>query len=333
MHKLRVVTFSAGPFIPATESPFKNRLLHWVNTIIKFVAQGYTMESRKEPPDEEALRRQIRQLEETLRDLKKSHRALEAEVRQKAAELERSQEGLKKLSRIKSDFTSTVSHELRAPLCVIKEGISLMLSGIGGPITEDQRETLTITNNHLDRLVRLINNVLDFSKMESGQIRVFFEKTMLNNLVQEIHDLMKPAAAKKQLDFALNLPAENVEIICDADKIKQILINMVDNAIKFTEAKGQISLGLGLDQQKGNVCIKIEDTGVGIPQQDQKKIFEMFEQSSEQTALRAGGAGVGLAICKKYMELHSGEIRVESIVGQGSKFILFFPNNLESLRV
>lgn len=179
---------------------------------------------------------QVRRLNE---DLRKYAQKLEGRVQERTLELERANEQLKQLSDLKSHFTSTVSHELRSPLCVIQEGVNIILNGCAGPVTEDQRETLVITNRNIERLIRLVNNVLDLSQIESGQIATLFESNNLKDLVSEIYNLMKVAAGRKNLQFTLTLPEGDLVAVCDADKIRQVLINLVDNAIKFTGDGGR----------------------------------------------------------------------------------------------
>lgn len=234
---------------------------------------------------------------------------------------------LTRLNHIRSEFTSLVSHELRTPLAVIKESINMVLDGIDGPITNGQTDTLTMARSNVDRLARLIQNVLDFTKMEAGKLQMYFECVNMNHLVQEVYDFMKIATEKNKICFEIFLPEDEIRCVCDPDKIKQVLINLLDNAIKFTHEGGHIKIRLSLLGDE--VAIDIEDNGVGIRKQDQIKIFEMFEQSGVGKMKKSGGVGVGLAVCKKFMELHQGKITLVSLYGKGSKFFLTFPANLK----
>lgn len=230
------------------------------------------------------------------------------------------------LNQLRSEFTSMVSHELRTPLTAIKEGIDIILEEIDGPITVRQKTTLSITKNNVDRLARLINDVLDFNKISSGRMQLYFEKVDLNQLVTEIYHFMNMAAKKQTLDFSVTLPEETIWALCDPDKIRQILINLIDNAIKYTDTPGQIFLTLV--QLGHEIIVTVKDTGVGIKLSDQEKIFEMYGQSSDNgIRKKTGGTGVGLAICKKFIELHSGTITVTSKVGQGSAFTIQWPTH------
>lgn len=234
-------------------------------------------------------------------------------------------EDLTRLNKIRSEFISIVSHELRTPLTAIKEGISIVLDGIDGPINEAQKETLEITKNSVDRLTRLINNVLNFSKIEAGHLEISCEKTNVNQLVAETCSLMKLAIRNKDIIFNCHLTKETIIAYCDADKIRQVVINLIDNAIKFTDHHGEINLNLQKIDHR--VMIQVQDTGIGIKEEDQKKIFDMFRQSPNKEMLNNGGFGVGLAVCKKIMEQHGGSINLQSTFGKGSTFTITFPLN------
>jgi signal transduction histidine kinase len=258
--------------------------------------------------------------------LRKTQEELESRVEERTRELSLANEELKRVNRVKSDFTSMVSHELRTPLTAIKEGIENVLDGIDGPVTQDQRETLGISKSNVDRLARLIQNVLDFSKLESGKMEMFFEKSNMNQLITEVSDLMSPVVQKKGIQLILELPKTAYEVVCDADKIKQLLINLIDNAIKFTAPEGKIWVRLGQSGQ--NTRIEVQDTGIGIAKNDLTKIFDMFAQV-HSGAHKGGGVGVGLAICKLISAQHGGEIKVESEPDKGTQFTLTFPNNIK----
>jgi PAS domain S-box-containing protein len=251
------------------------------------------------------------------------------ESRRAEQNLKRMNEELVRLNQIKSEFTSMVSHELRTPLSSIKESIDIVLDGIDGPVTMGQRETLEIAKRNVDRLARLIGNVLDFSRLESGKMEMIFVKISLIELLNEVYNFMKPAVQKKDLEFSLELPSEAVTAVCDADKIKQIVINLVDNAVKFTPPHERIVIRLTEEGEKAR--IDVEDTGIGIKKEDQKRIFEMFAQAEDRRGGKIRGTGIGLALCKKIIEQHGGEIRVESELGKGSRFSIIFWKNIDSL--
>ena len=222
------------------------------------------------------------------------------------------------------DFVSMISHELRTPLSSIKEGLSLVLDGIDGPLTPAQHQTLTIVKDNVDRLARLINSALDFSRLQSGKVPFAFGKTDLKKLLTHIHDFMKLAADKKSLRLKLDLPKKPVIVQCDEDKLKQILINVVDNAIKFTHDGGRIRLHLG-ETSSHQPLIEVEDTGMGIPKKEQSKIFRTFAQVYRKGMCKIPGSGLGLAISKQIIEKHKGKIAVASRPNKGSKFSIILP--------
>lgn len=231
------------------------------------------------------------------------------------------------LNQVKSEFTSMVSHELRTPLTTIREGIALILDGIDGPVTKEQKETLRITNDNVNRLAKLINSVLDFSRIESGKLDLYLEKIDLKQLIITSCELMKMVAKKKDITVLCQLPVNPLIAVCDSDKIKQVIINLIDNAIKFTDKKGEIKIQLS--QNDGDAIISVEDTGIGIQEEDQERIFEMYVQSSlSRERAKTGGVGAGLAICKKLIEQHRGKIQVMSTYGKGSTFTVTFPSAL-----
>ncbi|MBI4410902.1 MAG: MASE1 domain-containing protein [Deltaproteobacteria bacterium] len=244
-------------------------------------------------------------------------------IRKKTEEdLKKINEELQRLNENRALFTSIVSHELRTPLQSIKEGIDIVLDGIDGPVTSRQKETLGISKSNVDRLARLIDNVLDYSKLEAGKMKMEFEKTDLNRLVEEVYRLMKLEVGRKGLDFFIELPAGPVFAVVDDDKIRQVLINLVHNAVKFTD-KGKISVRLG--QIRHAVSLEVEDTGSGIRREDQATIFDMYDQGPDAQAFKIGGSGIGLTVCKLIVDQHGGQIRLESSPGKGSKFTITLP--------
>lgn len=230
---------------------------------------------------------------------------------------------LQRLHQIKSQFTSVVTHELRTPLAAIKEGIDITLDELDGPLSQGNRENLNIATTNVDRLARLISNVLDFSRIEAGVLELYKDAHDLKRIVADSFRIMKFIAQKKGLRFDLDIPATAVSALCDADKIKQVIINLLDNAIKFTPPDGTVLVRLESDAAA--VRIHVQDDGPGIEPRDQEKIFQMYWQSLSEPRVSARGAGVGLAVCRKIMDLHGGKIFVKSTPGQGSHFTVGLP--------
>ena len=268
-------------------------------------------------------------IETTQNELQQGKDELDLRVQERTQQLKQSEERLKKANeelkyanQMKSAFISMVSHELRTPLSAMKSGIDIMLEEIEGPINHSQRETLTIAKRNIDRLARLISNVLDYSRLEAGKMEMFYEKTNLNEVCEEICHSVEPEIIQKNLRLIRNFPATPLIVNCDADKIKQVLLNLLNNAIKFTD-HGTISASMA--QENDMVKLEIEDTGVGIPTKDHEKIFEMFGQSLSRGIWKTGGSGVGLAVTRLIVQEHKGKIALRSEPGKGSVFTVWIP--------
>ncbi len=238
-------------------------------------------------------------------------------------ELRKANEELERVNKAKTDFTSIVSHELRTPLGTTKQAIEIMLEGIDGQVNEKQSERLSTAKRNVDRLIRLTNNVLDFARMETGRMEMLFEQTDVNQLMSEVQQLMKPAAEARKLKVLLELPQQVQIIKCDSDRIKQIVINLIDNAIKFTGEGGSVTLRLA--GENGGIRIEVEDTGRGIKQEDLPKLFEPFRQIRTKGTRPVQGSGLGLFICKQIVELHGGEIEVASEYEEWTRFSIHLP--------
>lgn len=245
-------------------------------------------------------------------------------------ELKKANRELSSLSQLKSNFNSMISHELRTPLSSIREGVGIILDEIDGELNDQQKKILQIVKSNTDRLSRLVLNVLDYTMMESGKMKMFFSSVNLNELIIEVCKWMETIALRKGIKISTHLPMENVFSVCDPEKMKLVLINLIDNAVKYTKAENEVRVELFSDSE--SVRIEIEDFGIGIQQEDQKKIFSIFEQASSDEVLNKGGFGIGLAICKYILEQHQGRIHVTSEFGNGSRFKIVFPQNLQPIK-
>ena len=236
-------------------------------------------------------------------------------------ELKKAEKELREAMAIKSKFTSMVSHELRTPLAAIKTGIALVLDGMAGQINKDQEEFLAIVRRNVDRLGRLINDVLDFQKLDSGRMEFKMEANDINGVIKETHETMKSLATGKGLK--LNLKLNRMPWVkFDKDRIQQVLGNLVNNAIKFTD-KGEVTIATR--KEGGNIQVRVIDTGIGIEKEDVGRIFHSFEQVKRTKGRKIIGTGLGLAICKEIIERHKGRIWVESKIGKGSTFHFTLP--------
>jgi Na+/proline symporter/nitrogen-specific signal transduction histidine kinase len=245
------------------------------------------------------------------------------ELEKATAELKAANRRLKELDRLKDDFISTVSHELRTPLTSI-HSLAEILRDYPETKGEERNNFLNIMINEIQRLARLINQVLDFQKIESGRLNWQLGSVNLVQLVKEAIDATRQIVTEKQIHLSADLPSEVSTIIGDRDQLIQVLINLISNAVKFCEPQtGRIDISLY--QRRSQVDVVVQDNGIGIRQENLSVIFEQFHQISQSGRGRPSGSGLGLAITKRIIEHHGGHIFVESEVGKGSRFSFALP--------
>ncbi len=223
---------------------------------------------------------------------------------------------------IKAELIQMVSHELRTPIHSVKEGLSIVLEGLTGEITPEQKEVLSISKRCVDRLVRLVNDVLAFHKLEAGVIEFHMEKENLTRISEEVGASMRPLMENKNLSLKLALQKDLPEVELDHDKIVQVLTNFLQNAIKFT-LQGEIAITTSVSSQ--GVRVSVKDTGIGIQKKDVPKLFRKFGQLESAKLVAPGGTGLGLAISKMIVERHHGQIEIESEYKKGSAFSFTLP--------
>ncbi|MGH7782356.1 MAG: ATP-binding protein, partial [Candidatus Binatia bacterium] len=245
-------------------------------------------------------------------------------VAKDVSEKKRFERRLKELDRMKSDFVSNVSHELRTPLTAIKGSADNMLDGITGPLTDKQTRYLSRIKSNADRLTRLITDLLDLSKIESGKIDLRPAVLAVNSIFKEVAENLRPVGAEKLIALDVPLPDNDVQVWGDRDKVVQILMNLIGNALKFTPPHGKVGVGIEkLDREW--VKLFVTDTGPGIPAEETGKIFEKFYQLKQSDKQKAKGTGLGLAISKALVEMHGGRIWIESGVERGCVFSFTLP--------
>ena len=228
----------------------------------------------------------------------------------------------KEVDRMKTDFISTVSHEIRTPLTTIREGVSQALDGILGETTQKQKEVFSIVLEDADRLKRIIDNLLDISKIEAGMVDLKREFVDIAGLIQGTAASFSLKAKEKGLKINTCLPNQKVKAFADKDRIIQVFTNLIGNALKFTQA-GEITLLLE-DKEKEIDC-SVSDTGKGIAKEDLPRVFSKFQQFGRTYGPGEKGTGLGLSITKGIIELHKGKIWVTSELDQGTKFTLTLP--------
>ena len=245
-----------------------------------------------------------------------------AEINVDITERKKAEEETKRAAQIKSDFVSMVSHELRTPLTAIREGVNILSDGTAGKLTSMQKNFINLTQRNVERLSRLINDVLDFQKLESGKVVFNMTRGDINAIAREVKKTMAPVARARGLKIIVETDEKMPEFKFDKDRIMQVVMNIADNAIKYTE-KGSVTITTFYEDAK-TVKFAVKDTGVGIKKSDISKLFQRFEQLGREDG-KTGGSGLGLAICKDIIEKHGGRIWVESKIGKGSDVSFVLP--------
>ncbi len=234
-----------------------------------------------------------------------------------------------RVEKLKDDFLNTVSHELRTPLAITREGLSLIIDRVAGDLNEKQAHILSVAKDNIDRLGRIINGLLDISKIDSGKVELKKSLVDMNALIKQVAVSFENRIRQKGLELRLDLPKEEINIYADSDKVVQIFMNLVGNALKFTE-KGRIEISL--KHSLGEITCSVSDSGSGISEENLPKLFSKFQQFGRKAGGGEKGTGLGLSIVKSLVELHKGAIRVESRLGEGSSFIFTLPSfNSEEL--
>lgn len=246
----------------------------------------------------------------------------------KKAEFERDREkqsadNWQKLNELKNDFLSSVSHELRTPLASIIGFAQTLLRDLSVPQATAQK-FLTIILQDGQRLSRLVEDLLDLSRIESGHIELQRTKINIAEIVEYAIHLSSPNAAAKHIHLCWDTSQDPVFLYLDRDRITQVLVNLLDNAIKFTPEQGAVSVTIA-HLPDGYVMIVVADTGIGIPAEELPRLFEKFYRI-RQKGHEVRGTGLGLAIARQCVELHGGKIDIESTVGSGSKFMIILPS-------
>lgn len=253
----------------------------------------------------------------TSTDIDDQKRAEEV-LRQKTMEAEEA-------TRIKSEFVSNVSHELRTPMNAIIGYAALLLQGTYGEVNDRQKQPVEGIQRNASELLNLINNLLDLSKMESGKIPLAIEPVNLTGLLPEVFENLKGLMNGKQIEIRWKIQDGLAPIESDPLKIRQVLLNLLSNAIKFTEVG---SITISASNVNGGIQFSIEDTGLGMKQEDLPFIFDPFRQIDGSMTRRVGGSGLGLTIVKNVLNLLHGKIDVQSEFGRGSTFTVFLPERI-----
>lgn len=255
------------------------------------------------------------------KQLERYSKKLEEEVAERTKELTQANIRLKELDRLKSMFIASMSHELRTPLNSIIGFTGIILQGMTGEITEEQRKQLTIVKNSAHHLLALINDIIDMSKIEAGKVELAIEEFDLATLVQEVKDSFTATAADNGIKMSFKTP-KTLTIESDERRTQQVIVNLVGNAVKFTD-RGEIEIIVA--KKDGLAEVSVQDTGIGIRKRDMDMLFKAFSQIHAEDRPKQEGTGLGLYLSKKIADLLGGEIKAESEFGKGSMFTFTLP--------
>ena len=251
--------------------------------------------------------------------------ALENKVKERTHDLVKSLRKIENISKMKSDFISSVSHELRTPLTSVKGFSSLLVEEKLGKLPPQAKKRLERIDENVDKLVGMVNTLLDISRIESGKTEVKIAPADIVKLIKNVGDFLSPQIQNKQIQFTTDTPG-TLNVYMDTNLIERVLINLINNAIKFSPQEGKITLGCS--EKENHAVISVSDTGCGIPKDDLEKIFREFYRTQLTQGIQ--GSGLGLSLVKRIIDTHKEKLWVESEVGKGTTF--YFTLKLERTR-
>ncbi|MEI7891845.1 MAG: ATP-binding protein [Myxococcales bacterium] len=263
------------------------------------------------------------------------------ELQEKNAKLQQAYDKLKELDRLKSNFLATVSHELRTPLTSIIGYSEMLAEGIAGELTTEQKEFVGTIYEKGEQLLQLIMGLLDLSKLESGTMSMRRKELAIGSVLSEVMSTLAPTARKKGVMLDLDMADDLHDLRGDPERLRQVFLNLTENAIKFTPSEGTVTLQARMVQDTGGqedddgfallaptqmeLEVRVIDTGIGIPSRERSRVFDAFYQVDSSSTREYGGTGLGLAIVKRLVEAHGGNIGIEGNEPEGSVFVVRFP--------
>jgi PAS domain S-box-containing protein len=314
--ELNLIDPQTGAVVPVEAISGKVLSKHGEDTAVVTILHDLT-EAVEKARLYEQVKRHSEELREKVRDAT-------AELAEQNELLRRQAFQLEQASALKSQFLANVSHELRTPLNAIMGYTHLLLEGVSGEVNRAQQEKLLRMDANARHLLSVINDLLDIARIESGKMPIQVERFHLPELIDEVMTEVEPLIDGTSLAVERLQPERLPEIRTDRQKVKQIVLNLLSNALKFTP-RGTVSIRLEHDPESDQVAIAVADTGIGISEENQKTIFEAFEQADSSYARRHGGTGLGLSICRRLASLLDGRIALASTLGEGSTFTLYLP--------
>jgi signal transduction histidine kinase len=265
------------------------------------------------------LKKKSSEMEKMNRELISLYKSMAA----RTEELTRANNQLRKLDQMKSDFISIVSHEFRSPLTSIKAFSKILLNNKENVAPEESADFLRIIDQECDRLTRMINDMLDLSKLDADKMEWDMQEVVLDRVISNALESIYPLSKAKDIQIVTHLDDTLPAIIGDSDRLIQVITNLFNNAVKFTPEKGTIKIYT--EQIGSEVRVTVEDNGIGIPEDQLQDIFSKFRQGGDIVTDKPQGTGLGLPICKSILHAHKGKIWVESIQGNGSRFCITLP--------
>jgi signal transduction histidine kinase len=255
--------------------------------------------------------------------LSSANQSLKQRVEERTIELQKALERLSELNHLKSNFIANISHELRTPLTHVKGYLDILSDGGLGPLNDAQSEALQVIKRAETRLEQLIEDLIQFSLASRGELSLTLQDSEMNKLIRMCADRSNQKAKTKNIKLDVTLPDYALPIYMDEDKIGWVIFQLVDNAIKFTPEGGRVAVRASLEN--GIVTTSVIDTGIGIPTERIAEIFEPFHQLDGSTTRRYAGTGLGMAMVRRIVEAHGSQIKVQSVVGRGSRFAFSLP--------
>jgi signal transduction histidine kinase len=264
------------------------------------------------------------QLKEASDELERRIQAATSDIAHQNELLRRQAIELEQASALKSQFLANMSHEFRTPLNAMLGYTSMLLQGVGGSLEPSAKRHLMRVESNGRHLLTIINEILDISRIEAGRMPLQISTFRIPDLVAEVKSELEPIILRSRLAVTLDLPKDVRPLSSDRQKVKQILLNLLSNALKFTH-EGSVTISARRDSVDRTVTLSVVDTGIGIGTADQQKIFEDFRQLDNSPTRAYGGTGLGLSICRRLAQMLGGRIAVQSQVGKGSTFTLTLP--------